>query len=436
MDTILEEMFTFVEEEDVKFIRLAFCDIFGVHKNIAIMKSELKRAFSDGIMIDGSSIAGFSSIHESDLFLSPDPTTLSALPWRPEPGRVIKFYCNIKNASGDIYHADSRSILKRAIKKLDQQGFGAKIGAECEFYLFKLDDHDNPVYIPLDNGSYLDVAPLDKGEDVRREICLLLNKMGLTPESSHHENGPGQNEIGFRYSDALSSADNIMTFKNIVKVVANRYGLYASFMPKPLEDESGSSFHINISLTKHGKNIFQPEHMQNDIRDYFIAGILSKINEITLFLNPTVNSYDRLGKMGAPKYISWSNSNRSALIRIPERYDERTRLELRSPDCSCNPYIVYALVISAGIYGIKNKLPLQQESNINLYDTLNTNYLKRLPKSLAEAISLAKNSHFVKEVLGEEFLQKYINLKEQELEDYEFVVDKQHFYTKEYLYKL
>ncbi len=435
MESIIQDILDFIAQNDVKFIRLAFCDPFGILKNLSIMPTELEGAFRHGISFDGSAIKGFEDISTSDLFLFPDPTTLSAMPWRPEPGCVIKFNCDIKRPDGSIYPSDSRNILKQAIKKLNKLGYSAKIGAECEFYLFKLDEYGKPTYTPVDNGGYLDVAPIDQGEEVRREICLLLSEMGLSPESSHHEQGAGQNEIDFKYSDPLSCADNLLTVKNLVKIVASRHGLFASFMPKPLCNDSGNGLHINISLTKHGNNIFSNQFLQPDIMDNFIAGVLSKMAEMTLFLNPIVNSYDRLGAFEAPKYISWSHQNRSALIRIPAETDERTRIELRSPDSSLNPYIAFALILNAGMYGIEQKLEIDPESNVNLYkateEKLRT--LKLLPQTIEEAIDVARESEFVKEVLGEEFLRKYIALKEKESKNY---TDKTEFYTKEYFYNI
>ncbi len=423
---MVDDILNFAQEADVKFIRLAFCDPFGVHKNISIMPTELKDAFERGISFDASSIRGFEEISRSDLFLFPDATTLTALPWRPEPGCVIKFFCDIKYADGSIYIGDSRNILRGAIKKLSKMGYGARIGSESEFYLFKLDDYGNPTYTPIDNGTYFDVAPLDQGEDVRREICLVLSEMGLMPETSHHEQGPGQNEIDFKYSDAMTCADNLIAFKNVVKIISARHGLFASFMPKPLDGKSGSGLHINISLMKNGRNVFSKEHLEQDVRDSFLAGILAKISEITLFLNSTVNSYDRLGAFEAPDYVSWSHQNRSALIRIPAQGDTKTRIELRSPDGASNPYIAFALVLEAGIYGIENKLQLEDENT----------KIEMLPQNLEEAILKAKNSLFVKQVLGEEFVEKYITIKELELQNYYDYADKKEFYTNEYFCKL
>ena len=411
------EVLEFIKENDVKFIRLSFCDLFGIHKNISIMSGELQSAFEDGISFDASAIMGFSEVNKSDLLLFPDPATLTVLPWRPGPGRVVRFYCDIKNPDKSDFIHDSRYILKRMIKRLEAAGYVCTIGAECEFYLFKTDENGEPAFTPLDYGSYFDIAPLDKGEDIRREVCLCLEEMGLKPESSHHERGPGQNEIDFKFSDALSCADNLMTFKSVVKAIASRNGLYASFMPKPILNKSGSGLHVNMSLSQNGYNIFKIEKDQHSkIAESFIAGILSKIPEITLFLNPLANSYERFGKLEAPKYISWSHQNRSQLVRIPAAIGERVRMELRSPDPSANPYLAFALIVGAGLYGIENSVLLPPAVNADLYkgNEAITEKLAVLPENLEAAIVLAENSEFVKSITGDEMLEKYIAEKKEE----------------------
>ncbi|ONI45566.1 hypothetical protein AN641_03835 [Candidatus Epulonipiscioides gigas] len=399
MEIIMNEVLNFVRENEVKFIRLAFCDIFGTHKNIAIMQPELEGAFLNGIRIDGSKILGF--INE-DLFLYPDPTTLSAMPWRPEPGCVIKFYCDIKLKDGTNFDLDSRKILKTALKNLSKMGYGALSATECEFYLFKQNENAEPTLIPVDNGGYLDVAPVDKGEDVRREICLLLNQIGIVPQSSHHEAGPGQNQIDFKYLDPLTSADNLITFKSIVKTTAIRQGLFASFMPKPLKLENSNGLNINISLIKHTTKLDQLQEIETEIEQYFIAGILEKAQEIALFLHPIVNSYDRVIK------TQFITKNQDASFKC------------RNIGPLANPYIAYALIIQAGIWGIKNKSKIK-------YITL--------PKTLKQSIDFAKSSNFVKGVLGEHFAKKFISLKEKELEMYKNT-SRETFYMNEYFLKL
>ena len=312
MNDMVSEVLKFVEENDVKFIRLAFCDIFGTQKNVAIMPEELPRAFETGISLDASSVRGFFNARETDLFLVPDPGTLSILPWRPSHGRVVRLFCNIRYPDGRIFEGDCRNILRKAAARAASMGYVCKIGSECEFYLFQTDENGDPTMIPQDRAGYCDIAPRDRGENVRREICLTLEQMGIRPENSHHEQGPGQNEIDFKYSDALSAADNLITFKSVVKTIAARNGLYASFMPKPLADKSGSGMHINLSLFKNRKNLFGTDGSgRSEEAESFMAGILHRVPEITAFLNPLTNSYARFGSFDAPKYLTWSHQNRS-----------------------------------------------------------------------------------------------------------------------------
>lgn len=435
MTATVQEVLQFVKENDVKFIRLAFCDLLGRAKNISIMPDELPEAFENGISFDAHAINGFTDITNSDLFLVPDPTTLSVLPWRPQQGRVVRFYCNIKNPDGSVFWGDTRSILRSVLRRGEQMGFSCMVGAECEFYLFKTDDTGEPTTIPFDQGGYLDVAPLDKGENVRREICLCLEEMGIKPESSHHEQGPGQNEIDFKFSDGLSCADNLVTFKQVVKSIAARNGLFASFSPKPLPDRSGSGLHINLSLARNGFNVFRSSE-KKDLKEAesFIAGILLKTPEMTAFLNPLPSSYERLGAFEAPKYVSWSPGNRSQLVRIPVATGDKMRMELRSPDPATNPYLAFALVISAGLYGIEYGLPLPDSLNVDLYraDESVTDSLGRLPDSLEEALKLAAESEFVRDTLGEKVVERYIQLKQQELQELNRAVNKREHFLEHY----
>jgi len=436
MNTTASEVLRFIKENDVKFIRLGFCDLFGMVKNISLMPDELPEAFEHGISFDASSIKGFRDVSKSDLLLFPDPATLTVLPWRPGPGRVVRFYCDIKNPDGSIFPQDSRYVLKKVEKECERRGFVCKIGAECEFYLFKTDENGEPTQVTLDKGGYLDISPLDKGEDIRREICLCLEEMGIKPETSHHEQGPGQNEIDFKYSEALACADNFLTFKSVVKAVAARNGLFASFMPKPLLQAAGSGLHVNLSLSENGFNIFNnvARGNLNVVADSFIAGILAKMLEITLFLNPLCNSYERFGSFAAPRYISWSHQNRSQLVRIPAAQGERVRMELRSPDPSINPYLAFALIIAAGLEGIDQKLTLPPPVDVDLYsaDASITSSLTPLPGSLEQAIELAEKSSFVKKVVGEELLLKYIAVKKEEVAAFRSAQDKKIFYRDRY----
>lgn len=395
-----EEVLQFVEEEDVKFIRLAFCDVFGKQKNIAIMPSELPRAFGYGIAFDASAITGFGDETHSDLLLHPIPDTLMLLPWRPEHGKVVRMFTYITYPDGTPFECDTRGILMKAVADAEKEGYSFAFGAEQEFYLFLLDENGNPTKTPYDEAGYMDLAPDDRGENIRREICLTLEQMGIKPESSHHEEGPGQNEIDFRYSDPLSAADNTMTFQTVVKTVARRNGLYVDFSPKPLENKPGNGFHINVSVSP-GNSL---EYMH-----YMIAGVLNRVCEMTAFLNPTENSYDRFGKNKAPAYVSWSRENRSQLVRIPASPKTKKRAELRSPDPSANPYIAFALIIYAAMEGLRNKTELMPPVDLNLYrtDESTLKQFKRIPQTLKEACALAGSSDFIKKHIPEKVLEIY-----------------------------
>ncbi len=398
-----EEVLQYIEEEDVKFIRLAFCDVFGRQKNISIMPQELPRAFGYGIAIDASAITGFGDETHSDLLLHPDPETLMLLPWRPEHGKVIRMYTSITHPDGRPFECDTRSLLKNAVKSAEMQGYKFYFGSELEFYLFKLDENGNPTKEPYDEAGYMDIAPDDKGENIRREVCLTLEQMGIRPESSHHEEGPGQNEIDFRYSDAIKAADNTMTFQTVVKTVARRNGLFADFSAKPLENKPGNGFHINMSVKSDDKN---------DIC-YMIAGVLDKADQMTAFLNPSENSYERFGQNKAPKYVSWSSENRSQLVRIPAAIGEYRRAELRSPDPTANPYLAFTLMIYAGLYGINHKLDLPPVADFNLYktDAETLSEYKQLPRTLEDACKLASNSEFIKQYIPSAILDIYCGNK-------------------------
>ena len=397
-----EEVVQYVMEEDVKFIRLVFCDVFGRQKNISIMPDELPRAFEYGIAIDASAIAGFGDEVHSDLLLHPDAGTLSPLPWRPEHGRVVRMFSSISYPDGRPFECDTRALLCRAVDSAKEQGIHFSFGAEQEFYLFKLDELGEPTKIPYDKAGYMDLAPDDKGENIRREICLTLEQMGIRPESSHHEEGPGQNEIDFCYSDALTAADNAMTFQTVVKTVARRNGLYADFSAKPLPGQPGNGFHINVSARADEGNDPMPE---------LIAGILDAVAPMTAFLNPNENSYERLGERKAPRYISWSHQNRSQLIRIPAATGEYRRAELRSPDPAANPYLAFALIIYAALYGITHHLPLPKPADLNLYkaDKETLSGYQTLPSDLKSACKVAAQSEFIRAHIPAAILDIYCN---------------------------
>lgn len=397
-----QEVLQYVEEEDVKFIRLAFCDIYGTQKNISIMPSELSRAFRDGIAFDASAVKGFGDETHSDLMLHPDPSTLEILPWRPEHGRVVRMFCSIKYPDGRAFECDTRSILIGAVEEARMAGVTFSFGPELEFYLFKADEFGNKTNIPYDMAGYMDIAPEDKGENVRREICLMIEQMGIRPESSHHEEGPGQNEIDFRYSDALTSADNTMTFRTVVNTVSSRNGLCADFSPKPLKDKPGNGFHINISASNKAGE---------DLLPNIIAGILRYVADMTIFLNPGEDSYDRFGANKAPAYISWSAENRSQLVRVPASVYDQRRVELRSPDPTANPYLAFALLIYAGLYGIRNKLVPPPAADINFFqaDEEALSKFKKLPATLDEAILAMRESEFIKAHIPQKIIELYSN---------------------------
>lgn len=395
-----QEVIQYVQEEDVKFVHLAFCDVFGRQKNVSIVASELPRAFEYGIAIDASAIAGFGDVTHSDLLLRPDAETLMLLPWRPEHGRVVRMFCSIVCPDGQPFPCDCRALLKSAVAQAERRGLSFLFGVEQEFYLFKRNENGEPTKIPYDNANYMDAAPEDKGENIRREICLTLEQMGIFPECSHHEEGPGQNEIDFRYSDPLTAADNAMTLQAIVKVIAERNGLFADFGPKPLTDRPGNGFHINMSV------------QAADGRDYLpalVAGVLDKVGEMTAFLNPTPESYKRFGGYKAPDYISWSRENRSQLVRVPAAAGEYRRAELRSPDPMANPYLALTLMIYAGLHGIDSRLDPPAPANVDLYraDAETLTHFKRLPQNLESACAAAADSAFISAHIPAAILAEY-----------------------------
>ncbi len=395
-----EEVMEFVEQEDVRFIRLAFTDAYGNLKNIAIPPDELMRAFNYGISFDASAIAGFSSVVKSDLFLVPIPSTFTELPWRSLHGKVVRMFCEIRYPDGTPFDKDSRAILRKAVRAAADKGIMISFGTEFEFYLFNTDENGQPTRTPLDTAGYFDVAPYDKGENVRRDIVLTLKDMGIHPETSHHEEGPGQNEVDFRHADAMTAADNALTFKNVVHAVATQNGLAADFSPKPLTGYSGNGLHINMSVNRlDGCD-------STELTEHFMAGILAHIKELTAFLNPTEDSYKRLGERKAPKYISWSEQNRSQLIRIPAASGSYKRFELRSADPTANPHVVFALLIHAGLDGINRELKLPAPVDMDLYDDANAAKagLETLPLYLSEAVDIAKKSEFINSILPQNFM--------------------------------
>lgn len=422
-----KEILKFVEENDIKFIRLTFCDVLGNLKNIAVMPNELSHAFEFGIPFDASSICGRSS----DLLLVPDISTLSILPWRPKSGRVVRFFCSLKNADGTNYPGDMRSELTNYINTLRLDGFSCEMGTKCEFYLFDLDENGEPSKIPHDNGGYLDVAPLDKCENARREICLSLEEMGISPRSSCHKHGPAQNEIDFCDNEPVTAADNMVHYKTVVKSIAAQNGLFASFMPKPLINEHGSALSISINIKKSGEHIFASN--ENGISyegKCFINGVLSRIREITAFLNPSTNSYKRFGIGYAPKYINWSFENCSQLIRIPRTIGISPRIELRSADAFCNPYITFRLILAAGIEGIKSGDCSIIENTMKAGSS--SSELQTLPCSLEEAANIAKQSNFVANNLPVEIRTDFFSQLDKQIQEYNLAKNKDEFEEKAY----
>ncbi len=400
-------------EYEIKFIRLAFCDISGRQKNIAIMADELEHAVTHGVSFDASAIKGFLNISESDLLLFPDLDTFSILPWRPSDRGVARFYCFITYPDRRPFEGDGRHLLSEIERKSGQAGYSFLVGPECEFYLFGTDGEGFPTLTPFDEAGYFDMAPLDRGENVRREICFALESMGLKPERSHHEHGPGQNEIDFRCSSPLKAADDLMTFKTAVKAIAQQHGLFASFLPKPLEDESGNGLHINLSLYEGDTNLFGKEDAK---AMSFMAGILRRMREITSFSNPLASSYERLGRFEAPSTVSWSHQNRSTLVRLPYAEGHDCRMEVRSPDPAANPYLLISLLLSAGFEGIADRLEPEPEA---AGDMLSSPLSERLPQSLSEAVEESRKSDFIHSVIPRRIADGYLDDRASEAAGYE-----------------
>ena len=421
-----EDIIRLVEEQDVEFIRMQFTDIFGQLKNVAITRSQIQKAVNNQIMIDGSSIEGFTRIHESDQYLYPDLDSFTVLPWRPQYGKVARLICDVYNPDGTPFVGDPRGVLKKALKRAADMGYSFNVGPECEFFLFETDDEGRPTTKTGDEAGYFDLGPLDHGEGTRREICLNLEAMGFEIEASHHEVAQGQHEIDFKYAPALECADKIMTFKLAVKTVAQKNGLHATFMPKPVFGINGSGMHTNMSLFKDGKNVF---YDPNDARGLskeaysFIAGLLAHVRGMAAITNPLVNSYKRLVPgYEAPCYLAWSASNRSALIRIPAARGQSTRVELRCPDPSCNPYLELACCLAAGLDGIEKGMvpPAEITENIFAMDrkTRHAHGIHSLPGNLSEAIDEMEKDELICQTLGEHVVEQYIQGKRKEWDAY------------------
>ena len=420
-----EDIIRLVEEEDVEFIRLQFTDLFGNLKNIAVTASQLDRVLSNKCMFDGSAIDGFARIEESDMYLYPDYDTYETFPWRPQQGKVARLICDVYTADGKPYEADPRYILKRAIGHAAELGYSFQVGPECEFFLFHSDENGLPTTLTHEQAGYLDLSPLDLGENARRDMVLTLEDMGFVIEASHHEKAPAQHEIDFQYDEALATADNIMTFKMSVKSIAKRHGLHATFMPKPKYNENGSGMHINMSLFHDGKNIFADEKDKMGLSKeayYFIGGLMKHMKGITALTNPLVNSYKRLVPgYEAPVYIAWSTTNRSPLIQISAGKGAATKVELRSPDSAANPYLALAVCLEAGLDGIRNKIMPPKSENCNLFEISLEECHKKgievLPGTLYEAVQEMEKDPLIKKVLGEDMFTKYVDAKHAEWDE-------------------
>jgi glutamine synthetase len=436
-----EDIIRLVQEEDVEFIRLQFTDMLGNLKNIAVTANQLEKALDNSVMFDGSAIDGFVEIEESDMYLYPDPSTFEIFPWRPQQGKVARMICDVCRPDGTPFEGDPRLVLKRALSDAKEMGYTFEVGPECEFFLFNTDENAMPTTQTREQAGYFDIGPLDEGENARRDIVMNLEDMGLIIEASHHEIAPAQHEIDFRYDEALSTADNIMTFKLAVRTIAKRHGLHATFMPKPKEGVNGSGMHINMSLHRDGKNIFEDKDDPNGLSReayWFIGGIMKHIRGMAAVTNPLVNSYKRLVPgYAAPVYIAWSATNRSPLIRIPAEGGAGTRIELRSPDSAANPYLTLAVCLKAGLDGIANKIMPPESVDCNIYRMTEEErrrlHIENLPGNLMEAVEELKKDQFILDVLGEHVAQNYIAAKEQEWRQYSTRVSE--WEIQEYLYR-
>ena len=421
-----EDILRMVKEDDVEFIRLQFTDIFGDLKNVAITASQIEKALDNKIMFDGSSIEGFARIEESDMYLYPDYDTYETFPWRPQQGKVARLICDVYTPDNKPFAGDPRYVLKRALKEAADMGYEMNVGPECEFFLFQTEENGLPTTKSYERAGYFDLGPLDFGENARRDMVLTLEQMGFEIEASHHECAPAQHEIDFKYGKALPTADNIETFKLVVKTIAKRHGLCATFMPKPKFGVCGSGMHMNMSLSKDGKNVFADESDPLGLSEtayYFIAGIMEHMKEMTAITNPLVNSYKRLVPgYEAPIYIAWSAKNRSPLIRIPSARGAGTRVELRCPDPTANPYLAMAVCLRAGLDGIKRKLQVPPSVDTNIFELTHeekkARHIHSLPANLREAVLAMQESDFMREALGDHVFDRYTTAKMNEWDEY------------------
>lgn len=423
-----DEIRQMVKDEDIRFLRVMFTDLLGTIKSVDLPVSQLDKLMDNKIMFDGSSIDGFVRIEESDMYLYPDMSTWLVFPWGADHGKVARVICSVHMTDGTPFSGDPRNNLKRVVKEMQKMGFKSfNIGPEPEFFLFKTDDNGNPTTKVNDSENYFDMEPADIGEDCRRDIVLALEKMGFDVEAAHHEVAPGQHEVDFKYSNALEAADNIQTFKLVVKTIAKKYGLHATFMPKPLSGINGSGMHLNMSLfTQDGKNAFYDENDKDQLSEtayHFLGGLMKHARSYTAIVNPIVNSYKRLVPgYEAPVYVAWSTSNRSPLVRIPNDRGMGTRLELRSADPAANPYLAIAAVLEAGLDGLRNNLPPVHNVDENIYDMTvkerKSKGIVNLPDTLHSALKDLADDEVIKGSMGEHLYQSFEEAKTREYDDY------------------
>lgn len=437
-----EDIVRLVEEEDVEFIRLQFTDILGTMKNIAITSSQLERALNNRCMFDGTSIEGYVRKGEADMYLYPDKDTMEIFPWRPQQGKVARMICDVHMPDGSPFLGDSRQVLKKVLEEAKTMGYEFQVGPECEFFLFNTDDNGMPTTTVNEEAGYFDIGPIDNGENVRRDIVLTLEDMGFVVEASHHESAPGQHEVDFKYADALTTADRLMTFKMVAKTMAKRHGYWATFMPKPVHGVNGSGMHLNMSLAKEGENVFRDESKEFGLSKeavYFIGGLMKHMKAITAITNPLVNSYKRLvPNYYAPVYATWGKSCYNPLIRVPENAGETARVELRSPDPSANPYLAFAVCLAAGLDGIRNKIeplrPAVQDGASMTGEEREKLGIEALPMNLKGALDALKQDDLLKETLGSHIFERFVEVKEKEWADYSSAVST--WEISHYLYKI
>ncbi|ADI74350.1 glutamine synthetase, type I [Methanohalobium evestigatum Z-7303] len=424
-----EDVIKAIEQYDVKFIRLQFSDIQGIVKDVEIPVTQIEKALNEGISFDGSSIEGFVRIDESDMVLKPDVSTFAILPWNQEKGVVARMICDVHLPNGEPFEGDPRYVLKKMLREAKEMGYEFNVGPELEFFMFKKENGEATTK-PHDFGRYFEFAPADLAEDIRRDIVLTLSDLNFDIEASHHEVAFGQHEIDFKYSDALTTADNVMTFKYVTRTVAKLHGLHATFMPKPIYGENGSGMHVNLSLFGNDGNAFYNPNGDMEISDvarWFIGGVLRHIRGITAVTNPIVNSYKRLVPgYEAPVYISWSGANRTSLIRIPAARGNSTRLELRNPDPSCNPYIAFAAILGAGLEGIREKIDPGEKVESNIFELSDQERARlnidTLPSMINETASHLENDELLRDVLGPHVHNNILRIAKAEWEDYRIQV--------------